>query len=235
NLLFAARLYHLPDYQSRVRIGEMLSLIDLEGAAERKVKTYSGGMRRRLQLAMGLIHSPRILFLDEPTIGLDIQTRKKVHEYIRGLNREQGLTVFMTTHYLEEADELSQRIGIIDEGRIKALNSPSALKSEMGTQILVLQVSAAGEDLTEFLKSVPDVTEVTKRGPGLYEVGLSKVEDAIPVIVDGTVRRELRILDLSVVKPSLEQVFLQLTGHSLRDSEALSNVYGQKLQIERMK
>jgi ABC-2 type transport system ATP-binding protein len=141
----------------------------------------------------------------------------------------------MTTHYLEEADELSQRIGIIDGGRIKALNSPDALKSEMGVQILILQVSAGSEDLVGFLKEVPDVAGVEQTGPGSYEIRLSAVEDAIPVIVNGTVKRGLKILDISVVKPSLEQVFLQITGQSLRDSEALSNVYGQKLQIERMK
>ena len=124
--------------------------MELEGAAQRQVKTFSGGMRRRLQLAMGLIHDPKILFLDEPTLGLDIQTRQNMWDYIRRLNHENGITVFMTTHYLEEADSLCDRIAIIDAGQIKLSGSPSELKAKLGGTILTLQLND-GADISSML------------------------------------------------------------------------------------
>jgi len=116
NLLLSAKLHHVPNDTARKKAQDLLKLLELESAEQRQVKTYSGGMRRRLQLAMGLIHEPKILFLDEPTLGLDIQTRQNMWAYIRRLNREGGITVFMTTHYLEEADSLCDRVAIIDSG-----------------------------------------------------------------------------------------------------------------------
>jgi ABC-2 type transport system ATP-binding protein len=219
NLRLIAKIYHLPDDQARARSQEMLSLVDLESSSDKKVGTYSGGMRRRLQLAMGLIHSPKILFLDEPTLGLDIQTRSKLHEYIQRLNREQGLTIFMTTHYLEEAETLSDKIIIIDEGKVKETGSPSELKERRGSQILTLEVSDGSRDLTGFLQGVQDIAGVTTTVPGTYKMRVSKVENAIPLIVDEVTKRGLKIVDLSLTKPSLDQVFLEITGHSLRDSE----------------
>ena len=150
----------------------MLELLELEGAAQRQVKTYSGGMRRRLQLAMGLIHDPKILFLDEPTLGLDIQTRQNMWAYIRHLNRENGITVFMTTHYLEEADSLCDRIAIIDNGIIKLSGSPSELKSKLGGTVLTLQLTD-GTDISTSLREIQDVTEVTKEGE-TYKIKLTQ-------------------------------------------------------------
>jgi ABC-2 type transport system ATP-binding protein len=132
NLLLTAKLHHVPNALAREKAKSLLKLLELEGAAQRQVKTYSGGMRRRLQLSMGLIHNPKILFLDEPTLGLDIQTRQNMWAYIRQFNHEEGITVFMTTHYLEEADSLCDRIAIIDGGKIKLSGSPSELKNNFG-------------------------------------------------------------------------------------------------------
>ncbi|MGA2874388.1 MAG: ATP-binding cassette domain-containing protein [Nitrososphaerales archaeon] len=218
NLLLTARLQHVPSEEARKRSEELMKLVDLQEFAEKPVKTYSGGMRRRLQLILGLVHTPKILFLDEPTLGLDIQTRAKMWEYIKHLNQDKGLTVFMTTHYLEEADSLCNRIAIIDHGVIKVSASPSQLKEKLGGDILTLELTP-GQDMTEFLEGVPEVSEVTKPTPNSYRVKLPRVEKALPTIVEGVSDYGLKITDISFTKPTLEQVFLEVTGRSFRDSE----------------
>jgi ABC-2 type transport system ATP-binding protein len=219
NIMLAANLHHVRGSEARKRSQELLSLVDLEAAAERKVKTYSGGMRRRLQLAMGLVHMPKVLFLDEPTLGLDIQTRKKMWDYIAQLNRERGLTVFMTTHYLEEADSLCKRIAIIDKGVIKVSGSPSELKQKLGGDILTLELAEGAVDLTDFLNSVSDVSEVTRTGQ-VYRIKLPRTERALPTIVEGVVKKNIQIKEISFTKPTLDQVFLEVTGKSMRDEDA---------------
>ena len=152
-------------------------------------------------MAMGLAHSPKILFLDEPTLGLDIQTRTKVWEYIKKLN-EGGLTVFMTTHYLEEADGLCDRIAIVDHGVIKVMDTPARLKQRIGGSMLLFEVN--GEtDLSEFLQSMPNVSEVFRDGRR-YRVKLPTTEDALPSIVNGVTSRGMKISEISFVKPSLD-------------------------------
>jgi len=217
NLMLAARLHHVQRDEARGRGVELLKLVDLEIAAERKVKTYSGGMRRRLQLAMGLMHTPRVLFLDEPTLGLDIQTRKNMWEYIQSLNRENKLTVFMTTHYLEEADSLCNRVAIIDHGTIRVSGSPSELKERLGGDILSIQLSE-GPDLTEFFRAIPDVSAVTRTG-GVYRLKLPRAERALPPILEGVTEKGFRITEIAFTKPTLDQVFLEITGKSMRDQE----------------
>jgi ABC-2 type transport system ATP-binding protein len=219
NIMLAANLHHVSGSEARKRSQELLKLVDLEGAAERKVKTYSGGMRRRLQLAMGLVHMPKVLFLDEPTLGLDIQTRKKMWDYISQLNRERGLTVFMTTHYLEEADSLCNRIAIVDKGVIKVSGSPAELKQKLGGDILTLELAETPEDLTAFFKGIPDVSEVTRTGQ-VYRIKLPKTEKALPTIVEGVVKKSIQIKEISFTKPTLDQVFLEVTGKSMRDEDA---------------
>ncbi|MEM4302989.1 MAG: ATP-binding cassette domain-containing protein, partial [Candidatus Caldarchaeum sp.] len=132
NLMLQAGLYHIPKHEARKKAAEVLELVGLMDAAKRKVETYSGGMRKRLELAAGLIHNPEILFLDEPTLGLDVQTRAAIWDYIKRLRKELGMTVFLTTHYMDEADALCDRIAIIDHGRIKALDTPANLKASLG-------------------------------------------------------------------------------------------------------
>jgi len=233
NLLLTARLHHVGHDAARQRTKELLKLVDLDQAAQRKVRTYSGGMRRRLQLAMGLVHMPRVLFLDEPTLGLDIQTRKKMWDYIGRLNRERGLTVFMTTHYLEEADSLCSRIAIIDQGTIKVMGSPAELKARVGGDILTLEVNNGAGDLTGFLSGLPDVSEVTKTDQ-TYRIKLPKAEKGLPAIVEGVVKKNIQIKEISFTKPTLNEVFLEVTGHSMRDEDASeSDSFLQNVMMER--
>ncbi len=234
NLLLSARLHHVPRSEAHRRAKDLLKLVDLENSAERRVRTYSGGMRRRLQLAIGLIHTPKILFLDEPTLGLDIQTRTNMWEYLSRLNKEEGITIFMTTHYLEEADSLCKRIAIIDHGTIKLSGSPSALKERLGGDILTIELSE-GPDITDFLKAIPDVSDVSRKDQA-YRIKLPKTERALPAIVDGVTRKGLQIKEISFTKPTLDQVFLEITGKSMRDKEGgESDSVMQNIVNERMR
>lgn len=217
NMLLSAKLYHVADDVARKRAQDLLKLAKLEDAANRLVRTYSGGMRKRLELIVGLMHNPKILFLDEPTLGLDIQTRTNMWEYIRHLNEEQKMTIFMTTHYLEEADSLCDRIAIIDHGTIKVSGTPNELKERVGGDILKLDVTD-GTDMTTFLESITGVTEV-KKVDSAYVIKLPKAEDALPAIFEGITSRGLKVKSISFTKPTLDQVFLDVTGRSLRDAE----------------
>jgi ABC-2 type transport system ATP-binding protein len=233
NLLLSAKLHHVPGDRAQKKAHVLLSLLELENASQRLVKTYSGGMRRRLQLAMGLIHDPKILFLDEPTLGLDIQTRQNMWAYLEELNRKDGITVFMTTHYLEEADSLCRRIAIIDNGEIKLSGTPSELKGKLGATVLTLRL-IDGADMSDTLSEITDVSEVKREGD-TYSIKLARTETAVPAIVDTVTRKGLKISDINLTKPTLDQVFLQITGNQMRDGAANGDGFGQRVQIERMK
>ena len=140
NLLLQARLNHIPKNQMDSRIDEVLKLIELSDKQHEPVVTYSGGMRKRLDIAGGLLHRPKVLFLDEPTVGLDIQTRRKIWEYIKKIHDEFEMTIFLSTHYMEEADQLCDRIGIIDGGKIQVIDSPQNMKSAMGNEVISLSI-----------------------------------------------------------------------------------------------
>jgi ABC-2 type transport system ATP-binding protein len=234
NILLSARLHHVRGDEAKKRAHELLALVDLEASANRRVKTYSGGMRRRLQLAIGLVHTPKVLFLDEPTLGLDVQTRTNMWEYMKRLNKEKGLTVFMTTHYLEEADGLCDRIAIIDHGVIKASGSPSQLKEKVGGDVLNIELTA-GPDITGFLKGIPDVSDVVRIDQA-YRIKLPKTERALPAIVEGVTKKGLEIKEISFTKPTLDEVFLDITGKSMRDEDATeSDSVMQNFVNERMR
>ncbi|HUI00457.1 MAG TPA: ATP-binding cassette domain-containing protein [Nitrososphaerales archaeon] len=235
NIMLSARLHHVRGADARNKAADLLKLVDLDGAANRRVKTYSGGMRRRLQLAIGLVHTPKILFLDEPTIGLDVQTRTKMWEYLRTLNKEQGLTIFMTTHYLEEADGLCDRVAIIDHGTIKVAGSPAKLKESVGGDVLTLEL-ADGPDISDFLRGLPDVSSVVTRDHS-YRIKLPSTERALPAIVDGVSKKGLEIKNISFTKPTLDQVFLEITGKSMRDEQegGAGESWVQNVMTERMK
>lgn len=218
NLALAAKLHHVPKTVARKRAGELLRLVDLEESENNRVSTYSGGMKRRLQLATALIHEPRILFLDEPTVGLDVQTRTRIWDYISQLNRDRGLSIFMTTHYLEEADQLSDTVAIMDHGDIKVSGSPTDLKDSLHGDVLTISVEDGGEDLAGFFGSIPKVTQVTRTDHS-YRLKLPRVESALPEIITSATSKGLRIVETSFSKPSLEQVFLEVTGRSMRDAE----------------
>ena len=219
NMVLMANLHQVWRSAANSRIDSLLALVDLQEAASRKVKTYSGGMRRRLQLVMGLLHEPRVLFLDEPTLGLDVQTRTKMWQYIKQLNKERGLTVLMTTHYLDEADSLCDRIAIIDHGAIKVSGSPAELKEAHGGDIITLTLSDDREDLTPFLSGIEGVKGVTRDGR-TYRIRLPRTEKALPSIMAGVAQREAEIEEISFSKPTLDQVFLDVVGKSMRDEEA---------------
>ncbi len=219
NIVFCADLYGIPREVSRDRADELLDLVGLKDAANRKVQTYSGGMRRRLEIACGLINHPRLLFLDEPTLGLDVQTRTAVWEYIKKLKHDYGMTLFMTTHYLEEADGVCDRIAIIDHGKIVKIGTPSELKASLGGDIIELGIKESSEDLTPLITQSKSVREV-KKTDSTYRIKAELGEEAAPDIIDAIRAKGYHVTRISVTKPSMDQVYLEYTGRTLRDVEA---------------
>lgn len=217
NIMFCADLYGIPRKISRERAEELLKLVELESAKDRKVETYSGGMRRRLELACGLINHPRVLFLDEPTLGLDVQTRAAVWQYIKRLKEEYGMTLFLTTHYLEEADSLCDRIAIIDHGRIIKIGSPKELKDSLGGDIIELGVQEGSEDLTGIISQVQHVKDVKRVGENEYRIKSELGEVTAPMIIDAIRSKGYRVSRISLSRPTLDQVYLELTGKSIRE------------------
>jgi ABC-2 type transport system ATP-binding protein len=215
NLLLSAKLYRVPDDTAKTKSNELLGLVGLSDAAGRLARTYSGGMRKRLELISGLINEPEILFLDEPTLGLDTQTRKAMWDYIREVNRERKMTIFLTTHYLEEADSLCDRVAIIDHGQIKVSGSPSELESKLGGDALEIQVPE-GPDLTEALASLSCVSEVSRVG-STYTLRMPDNGSSVQEVFRGLSSLGVRVVDTRLTKASLEEVFLNVTGRSLRD------------------
>jgi ABC-2 type transport system ATP-binding protein len=218
NLLFASNLHHVPEKTARARALKLLELVELSDFKDRRVATYSGGMKRRLQLISALLHEPEVLFLDEPTVGLDVQTRSRIWDYVQRLNKDEGITVFLTTHYLEEADYLSDMVAIMDHGMIKVDGTPGELKDSLQGDVLTLEISDGGEDLTSYLRSMKSVNGVSRFGEA-YRLKLSRVEVALPEIITSITSRGVKIKETSFSKPSLEEVFLEVTGRSLRDAE----------------
>ncbi|HYB07586.1 MAG TPA: ATP-binding cassette domain-containing protein [Nitrososphaerales archaeon] len=216
NLILSAKLYKVPDAIASRRANELLDLVGLKDSANRLARTYSGGMKKRLELITGLIHEPRILFLDEPTLGLDIQTRVAMWDYINGINRDSKVTIFLTTHYLEEADSLCRRVAIIDHGQIKALDSPSTLKASLGGDLLEIQLPE-GPDISAKLSLMEGVCEVRRRG-NVYSLRTANIEKSLQAISVGLWKLGLKMEDARLVRPSLDQVFLNVTGRSIRDS-----------------
>jgi len=219
NLLLSAKLYHVPDKLAKERAEQLLDMVNLKDAIDRKVETYSGGMRKRLELIVGLIHEPKILFLDEPTLGLDIQTRSVIWEYLKNLNKEKGLTIFITTHYLEEADYLCDRIGIIDKGKIMVMDSPSRLKDELGGDIINIKINGEYSEIMESLKQLNHVKKIDIVDQNL-RIQVEKGENVLPSILEFINSKGIVVTSVSLAKASLDQVFLKYTGKSLRDAES---------------
>ena len=219
NLLLSAKLYHVPDKLAKERAEQLLDMVNLKDAIDRKVETYSGGMRKRLELIVGLIHEPKILFLDEPTLGLDIQTRSVIWEYLKNLNKEKGLTIFITTHYLEEADYLCDRIGIIDKGKIMVVDSPSRLKDELGGDIINIKINGEYSEIIESLKQLNHVKKIDIVDQNL-RIKVEKGENVLPSILEFINSKGIVVTSVSLAKASLDQVFLKYTGKSLRDAES---------------
>jgi len=215
NLDFHARLYGLNRREREERIEEVLKLVGLEDRADELVKNYSGGMRRRLEIARGFIHHPRILFLDEPTLGLDVQTRRAIWSYIMELNKREGITIFLTTHYLEEADKLSDRVAIIDDGKILAVDSPRKLKDMIGSDVIALRCSDPNR-LKNILESISWVRDVKRHGEEL-SIYVELGETKIPKIIRAAEEYGIRINSITLREPSLEDVYLNFTGKTIRE------------------
>lgn len=217
NIMLTAHLYGIRDHFAKPRAMELLELVGLREAAVRKVNTYSGGMRRRLELACGLINRPRLLFLDEPTLGLDVQTRTAVWDYIRKLKDEYEITLFMTTHYLEEADALCDRIAIIDRGRIVKIGTPSELKAGIGGDVIEISIKESEADITQLISKINGVSNV-KRSGTIYRVKAPLGEEAAPAIIDAIREQGYHVSRISLSKPSMDQVYLEYTGREMRDA-----------------
>ncbi|MDA4117446.1 MAG: ATP-binding cassette domain-containing protein [Thaumarchaeota archaeon] len=233
NILLCADLYGLPRSDSKPHAEELLKLVELQDAANRKVRTFSGGMRRRLELACGLINYPKLLFLDEPTLGLDVQTRAAVWKYIRMLKEEFKMTLFLTTHYLEEADSLCDRIAIIDHGHIVKIGSPTELKASIGGDIIVVGVKESEPDISSDIAQIKLVKEVKKKGND-YRIKAEMGEEASPQIMDLVRSKGLHVVKISLTKPTLDEAYLEFTGRSLREEETnRMAMFSQRLTMNR--
>ncbi len=234
NLLLVASLYEVPRPEAKRRAAELLDLVQLKDAADRTVDTYSGGMRRRLELACGLINRPKVLFLDEPTLGLDVQTRAAVWDYIRLLKEKYHMTLFMTTHYLEEADSLCDRIAIIDHGKIVALDTPKALKDSLGGDVVEIHVDHPAEDgLASALRAIPTVRDVLPVEGG-YRLTVVNGDETTPLVLDTIRSRNLKATRISIAKPTLDEVYLARTGRTMREQEgSREEVFRQRATMRR--
>jgi ABC-2 type transport system ATP-binding protein len=225
NLAMHALLFGVPAELRQKRIGDALALVDLERRADELVRTYSGGMRRRLELARGMMHHPRVLFLDEPTLGLDPQTREHLWRYILGLARKERMTILLTTHYMEEAELLCDRVAIIDAGRIIALDTPKRLKEQLGGDRIILH---AKKPRLNALKRLECVKSISKKG------------SAVELVVREGGCNLKRILDAAgdvenvELKPTtLNDVFLHFTGRQIREDEAEGGFWERMMREER--
>lgn len=233
NIVLCADLYGIPRSNSRPHAMELLRLVELEDAADRKVSTYSGGMRRRLELACGLINYPKLLFLDEPTLGLDVQTRAKVWEYIRMLKHEYHMTLFLTTHYLEEADSLCDRIAIIDHGHIIRVGTPSELKASIGGDVILVGVVESEPDISSEIRKINLVKDVKKNG-NEYRIKAEIGEEASIQIIDMIRSKGLHVTKISLSKPTLDEAYLEFTGRSLREEQVNSmQMMSQRITMNR--
>lgn len=217
NIMLCADLYGIPRDVAKKRALELLELVELSAFKDKRVETYSGGMRRRLELACGLINRPRVLFLDEPTLGLDVQTRTATWDYIRRLKKEYGMTIFMTTHYMEEADALCDRIAIIDHGKIVVSGSPSELKDSLGGDIITISIKE-NANVTDLIRSVEHVKEVTNIGNS-YWIKAELGEVTAPLIIETLRKKGYTVTRLSLTEPTLNEVYMEYTGRSMRDAE----------------
>ncbi|RZN55495.1 MAG: ABC transporter ATP-binding protein [Candidatus Methanomethylicota archaeon] len=232
NIMLCADLYGVPRDIARKRALELLELVNLIEFKDKRVETYSGGMRRRLELACGLINRPKILFLDEPTLGLDVQTRAAIWDYIRHLKEEYDMTIFMTTHYLEEADALCNRIAIIDHGKIIANGSPNELKDSLGGDIITITIKE-NADVTDIISSIEKVKEVKKEN-NTYRIKAESGEVTAPIIIEALRQKGYTILRLSVSEPTLNEVYLEYTGRAIRDTEeSKESIITQRIILRR--
>ena len=218
NLFMHANLYGVPPSEQKNRIDSVLKLVELEDRANDLMRTYSGGMRRRLELARGLIHYPKVLFLDEPTLGLDPQTRDHVWKYIRELKEAHDITVVLTTHYMDEADRLSDRIAIMDYGKIIALNKPAKLKETLEGDVVIIKSNS----LSKLFSLVTEKMGLQNARiiNGTIEVTMKNGKSMLPRIVETATQNGVFVEFISLREPNLEDVFLHYTGRTIREDSS---------------
>jgi ABC-2 type transport system ATP-binding protein len=213
---YHGRLYGQNKAQRQAKITELLTLVELEEAADRQCRTYSGGMKRRLELARGLMTEPAMLFLDEPTLGLDPQNRVGIWDYLRNLKEQRGLTLLLTTHYMDEAERLADRVGIIDYGRLVTEGAPNELIEQMGADVIHIEGHGDKDTFVQQIEALPFVQAVTT-GNGMIQTGVDSGNRRLVEVVTLANNSDFTIEDISVTKPSLGDVFLRYTGRQFRD------------------
>jgi ABC-2 type transport system ATP-binding protein len=218
NLIFWGQMYNLSGKALHARVDEVLEQIGLTDKAKDRVKTYSGGMKRRVNIGVGLLHKPRLLFMDEPTVGIDPQSRRAILDTVKDLNK-QGMTLLYTTHYMEEAEELSHRVGIFDHGEMIAIGTQKELTQQVGeAETLILHVGE-NDDSEALAKTLKDIQGVQQATAVDHEVSIvcAEAEDVLAAVVTKANDRGIKIRSIDIREPNLEAVFLHLTGRALRD------------------
>ncbi len=223
NLYMHANLYGVPPGEQKDRIDRILELVELSDRADDLMRTYSGGMRRRLELGRGLIHYPKVLFLDEPTVGLDPQTRDHIWKYIKELKKTHDITIVLTTHYMDEADRLCDRIGIIDHGKLIALDTPPKLKETLEGDVVIIK-AAKLDELTALLAEKLGLTECHKV-EGSLEITVRSGRNVMPRIMEVATANNFFIDSIMLREPNLEDVFLHYTGRDIR-SDSTRELHG---------
>jgi len=236
NLLLQAKLNHIPKNEINTRIDEVLDLIELTDKQDQAVVTYSGGMRKRLDIAGGLLHHPKVLFLDEPTVGLDIQTRRKIWQYIKKIHIEFEMTIFVTTHYMEEADSLCDRIGIMDHGKIQVIDTPENMKNALGNEIISLVVDT-NNNHDSFLEELKKIEFIKKINEDDLKLTLftSNGTEVIPKIFQISSKLDIKINSISLTQPTLDDVFISYTGHEIRDDDSKYNRRREHAKMKRLR
>ena len=219
NLDFHGRLYGMSKKLREERITELIGLVELDDRLNTLVKQFSGGMKRRLEIARGMLHHPRVLFLDEPTLGLDPQTRRRIWNYLERLNRNEDITMLLTTHYMEEADALCNRIAIMDQGKIIALDTPEVLKNNLGGDVISLEVGEGAGEIASSFESQSWVKNVIHQN-GKVSLTVEGGERKIPQVLKLAEEGGVEVASVSLRKPTLEDVFLHFTGRSIREERA---------------
>jgi len=237
NMWIHGKLYGLSGNELKERINELLDYVELTKWRNIEVRKYSGGMIRRLEIARSLLHHPEILFLDEPTLGLDPQTRVHVWDYINRIKREHGMTILLTTHYMDEAEKLCDRIAIIDHGKIIALGTPDELKSLVGEDIIHLKVNGANGKIPNFLEAIREMLsdngDIQMKGRN-FLIAVRNAPEFIPVVFDMAQKFGVKISELKYSRATLDDVFLKLTGRSIRD-EGVAGMHAFMKNIMRMR
>ena len=236
NLLLQAKLNHIPKNEINKRIDDILDLIELVDKQDQAVVTYSGGMRKRLDIAGGLLHRPKVLFLDEPTVGLDIQTRRKIWEYIKKIHIEFDMTIFVSTHYMEEADQLCDRVGIIDGGRIQVIDSPENMKNAMGNEVISIIVDndKNQESFVSEIRKIKFVKKINEDGSKLT-LFASNGTEVIPKIFQISSELGIKIKSISLTQPTLDDVFISYTGHEIKGDDSGFNRKREHAKMKRLR